>query len=91
MSLDPTHVGTAIRARRIAAGLTQAALAERLSVSAQAVSCWERSETLPDISLLPDLAVILDCSVDATDVRRHIRNDKARAYTLQRMQSQGIK
>ena len=65
MPLDPTAVGTAIRARRTAAGLTQAELAERLNVSAQAVSCWERSETLPDIALLPDLALILSCSVDA--------------------------
>lgn len=65
MPLDPTAAGTAIRARRTAAGLTQAELAERLNVSAQAVSCWERSETLPDVTLLPDLALILGCSVDA--------------------------
>lgn len=64
MPLDSTAVGTAIRARRTAAGLTQAELAERVNVSSQAVSCWERSETLPDIALLPDLALILGCSVD---------------------------
>jgi len=29
--------------------------------------------------------------VDMTDVRRHIRNEKARDYTLQQMQAQGLK
>ena len=31
----------------------------------QAVSNWERGETLPDTALLPDLALILETSVDA--------------------------
>lgn len=64
MILDPSIVGETIRARRTTAGLTQAELAERLNVSAQSVSHWERSETLPDITLLPDLACILNTSVD---------------------------
>jgi len=29
--------------------------------------------------------------VDATDVRRHIRNEKARDFTLNRMQQLGMK
>ncbi|MBQ2953918.1 MAG: helix-turn-helix transcriptional regulator [Clostridia bacterium] len=64
MNLDPNSIGATIRARRTEAGLTQAELAERLNVSAQSVSHWERGETLPDISTLPDLACILGCSVD---------------------------
>lgn len=175
MPLDPTALGTAIRTRRLEAGLTQAELAERLNVSAQSVSHWERGETTPDITLLPDLACILSTSVDmllgspgsryrrrisvgdmrqaigcilrlrellgpdhfmyrtvadaldtrmnsrieaalasdramdayvceallacieqgdwadATDVRRHIQNEKARDYTLSRMQQLGMK
>lgn len=175
MPLDPHTLSEAIRTRRLSAGLTQAELAERLSVSAQTVSHWERGETAPDISLLPDLACILNTSVDmllgspgsryrrritvgdmrqaigcilhlrdllgadhfmyrtmvsaldermnssieatlasdramdayvceallacieqgdwvdATDVRRHIRNEKARSYTLNRMQQLGMK
>ena len=43
----------------------QAELSERLGVTAQVVSNWGRGETLPDISVLPDLAVALYCSVDA--------------------------
>ena len=65
MPLTTADLGAAIRARRMAAGLTQAELAERLSVSAQTVSHWERGDTTPDITLLPDLACILNTSADA--------------------------
>lgn len=175
MPLHPTDLGAAIRARRVEAALTQAELAGRLSVSPQTVSHWERGDTTPDITLLPDLACILNTScdmllgspgsryrrrvtvadmrqavgcilrmrellgadhfmyrtmvdaldermnsrieaalasenamdayvceallaciaqgdwVDATDVQRHIRNDKARDYTLRRMRGLGMK
>ena len=64
MSFDPIALGSAIRARRLMLPLTQAELAERLHVTAQAVSLWERGETTPDIALLPDLACILGCSAD---------------------------
>ncbi len=64
MSLDINKVGTQIAALRKAKGLTQAELGERLHVSFQAVSKWERAETLPDIGLLVDLSRILETSVD---------------------------
>jgi len=64
MKLEPTAIGNFIREHRTEMKLTQAELAERLGVSPQSVSNWERGETLPDIALLPDLACILDCSVD---------------------------
>lgn len=64
MHLDPRTIGAAIRTRRTAAALTQAELAERLNMTAQSVSHWERGETLPDITILPDLACILGCSID---------------------------
>lgn len=49
---------------RKAKGLTQNELGERVGVSFQAVSKWERGETLPDISVLPDLAKVLETTVD---------------------------
>lgn len=64
MNLDLQAIGATIRARRTDADLTQAELAERLNVSAQSVSLWERGVSLPDTALLPDLACILNCSVD---------------------------
>ncbi len=45
-------------------GLTQNELGERVGVSFQAVSKWERGETLPDIAILPDLANVLETSID---------------------------
>lgn len=57
MHIDSTEVGAVIRSRRTDASLTQAELAERLNVSAQSVSHWECGESLPDISLLPDLGL----------------------------------
>ena len=42
--------------------LSQKDFGDLLSVSAQAVSKWERGECYPDITLLPRLAKILSCS-----------------------------
>lgn len=57
-------VGEQIAALRKAKGITQNELGERIGVSFQAVSKWERGETLPDIMLLPDLAKILETTTD---------------------------
>jgi transcriptional regulator with XRE-family HTH domain len=43
---------------------TQQKLADRLGVSHQAVSLWERGETMPDIAVLPVLARILGTTTD---------------------------
>lgn len=45
--------------------MTQSDLAQQLGVSHQAVSLWERGETLPDIALLPQLAEVLQTSVES--------------------------
>ena len=39
-------------------GLTQSDVAEKLKVSFQAVSLWERGETTPDIDKLVDIAAL---------------------------------
>ena len=57
-------VGEQIAVLRKGKGLTQSELGERLGVSFQAVSKWERGEALPDITLLPDLAKILETTID---------------------------
>lgn len=44
--------------------MTQEDLAGRLGITPQAVSKWERGTSLPDISMLSDLARILDVSAD---------------------------
>lgn len=57
-------VGEQIAVLRKVKGLTQSELGKRIGVSFQAVSKWERGETLPDVTLLPDLAKILETTVD---------------------------
>lgn len=57
-------VGQQISALRKAKGITQSDLGERLGVSFQAVSKWERGETLPDVTILPDLAKVLETTID---------------------------
>ena len=59
-----TTLGKRIAALRHEKELKQDELAEKLGVSAQAVSKWENDQTCPDISLLPLLAKTLDVSVD---------------------------
>ena len=56
--------GANLREYRQKAGLTQEKLAEALSVSMQAVSRWETTDTLPDAALLPDLANELGVTID---------------------------
>ena len=61
--MDSYVTGTAIRQLREAKHMTQAELAEKLAVSAKAISKWETAHGLPDISLLEPLAAALGVSV----------------------------
>jgi transcriptional regulator with XRE-family HTH domain len=63
--LDTISVGCQIACLRKQNGLTQEELAEKLEVTAQAISKWENGHTLPETVLLPLLAEFLDCSVDS--------------------------
>ena len=65
MTLDMKKIGAHIQLRRKLTGLTQAQLGERLYVTSQSVSNWERGLLLPDTATLPDLAEILGTTVDS--------------------------
>lgn len=58
-------LGETINILRRKEGLTQTELADKLGVTEQTVSKWENDKCYPDISLLPLLANIFHCSVDA--------------------------
>lgn len=45
-------------------GLTQEQLGAKLGISGQAVSKWEKGESMPDILLLPDLCCLLGITTD---------------------------
>ncbi len=54
-----------IKELRQARGLTQEGLGELCGVSGQAISKWEKGDSLPDIMLLPRLCEILGITADA--------------------------
>ena len=58
------EIAERLAARRKMAGLSQEALAEKLGVSRQAVSKWERSESSPDTDNLIALAQLYGVSLD---------------------------
>jgi len=58
------QIGRNIRALRKSRGITQEDLADALNVSFQTVSKWERGESYPDITILPDLSDYFAVSVD---------------------------
>lgn len=61
--MDAQVFGAFVQERRKELGLSQAELAEKLHVTAKAVSRWERGVGFPDIHLLEPLAQALDLSI----------------------------
>ena len=59
-----TTLGKRIAAYRKQKGLTQDQLAEKLGLTAQAVSKWENDLSCPDITVLPKLADIFNVTTD---------------------------
>lgn len=58
------RIGKQIASLRKERGFTQNDLGERLGVTYQSVSKWERGESLPDTAILMDLAEALETTVD---------------------------
>lgn len=58
------NLGKHIRINRLRLNLTQEKLAEKLNVTAQAVSKWESGTGMPDITLLPELSAIFGVTID---------------------------
>lgn len=64
-------IGAFISAKRRESGLTQGQFAEKLNVTHQAVSKWERGEAMPEISKIGELAKILGVSADEILIQMH--------------------
>lgn len=58
------YLGENIRALRRDNNVTQEKLAEFLGVTFQSISNWERGESYPDITLLPEIAGFFNVSID---------------------------
>lgn len=61
---DMNKIGKKISSLRKEKGITQMELADKLGISFQAVSNWERGNTMPDISKLPELAEIFGVTIE---------------------------
>lgn len=79
--MDQLKVGKFIQECRKAQNMTQGDLASALHVTDQAVSKWERGLNYPDISLLFELATLLQVSVTEILLGEHtmseIKTDEA--------------
>lgn len=73
--MNPQEFGAFVQARRKELGLTQSELAEKLNVTAKAVSRWERGVGFPDIQLLQPLAEGLDITLIELMQSRRITED----------------
>lgn len=90
---DIRKIGAKIMHLRKEKDMTQMELADLMQVSYQAVSNWERGNSMPDISKLADLAkclgvsidILLDSSEDAQTVRKAM--DEAQPLTIQEIAS----
>ena len=58
-------VSANILALRLAAGMTQAELAEKLNYTDKAVSKWEHGEAMPDIGTLAEICRLFGVTMDA--------------------------
>jgi len=74
--------GTTIKRLRETRNMTQAELAERISVSSKTISKWETAKGLPDISLLQSLARALGISIIELMNGEHIINKNIAANML---------
>lgn len=61
---DTTKIAKKIKNARNEKNMTQMDLADAMGISYQAVSNWERGNSMPDISKLPELCEILGLNLD---------------------------
>ena len=54
--MDQHKIGSFLKELRMEKGLTQAELAEQLNTTNRSISRWETGNTMPDISILVELA-----------------------------------
>lgn len=62
--MDAKKIGNAIKILRKKRGFTQYDLADALNVSDKAISKWERGISIPDISVITELSLLLNVDVD---------------------------
>ncbi len=74
--MDQIKIGKFISENRKKQSLTQEQLAEKLNISKNAVSKWERGLNLPDVSIMQDLCKILDITLNELFCGERISDEK---------------
>ena len=92
MMFDTTKIGKKIKTARNEKNMTQMDLADAMGISYQAVSNWERGNSMPDISKLSELCRILDLNLDelfgeseSTKTVKKIISDENASITLEEL------
>lgn len=86
--LNSKSIGNKIATARKKINLSQAELAQQVSISPQAVGKWERGESMPDISTLNRLAEIL--GVDLNYFSDNFQNEKAATTLIEKLSQQTV-
>lgn len=74
--MNQEKIGKFIARKRKEHNLTQEQMAEKLNISKNAVSKWERGLNLPDVSIMQDLCKILDITLNELFVGEKIIDEK---------------
>lgn len=90
---DTNKVASNIKNARTKMNMTQMNLADEMGVSYQAVSNWERGNSMPDISKLPELCKILNLSFEElvgekseqTDITERLMKGEEAEVSLEEM------
>ncbi|MDR0916818.1 MAG: helix-turn-helix domain-containing protein [Oscillospiraceae bacterium] len=83
-------IGESIKALRRARDLTQDQLAERLNVSAQAISKWERGENLPDVTMIAPIADYFGVTTDTVLGVDRVRDEERLAAYAEEIQRSAL-
>lgn len=82
---DTKQLGKKIAHLRKQNGMSQEKLSELLCISPQAISKWENGHTTPEISLLPVLSQIFQCSIDEIIMPAYLSETE-----IEKMDKEGI-
>ncbi len=74
--MNQEKIGKFISNQRKENGLTQEQLAEKLGISKNAISKWERGLNLPDVSIMQDLCKILNITLNELFIGEKISDEK---------------
>lgn len=69
------HLSECIRTNRLKLKLSQNQLAEKLNISYQAISKWEKGTAYPSLDILPELSKLFNISIDKLLTGREFKKD----------------